>query len=200
VDDKLQEIARRFERLTADLSNPEVITDRVRFQQVAKERSQLEPLVEAFLRRQAVAVLASPYMPGGATANVPPGRLLASVCANWLLTLCIGRRLHTLTGMVRAYDRVQFRKLLRRAPQGEFNSWAVAELLSEGLAVEEIPATLAWPPERREAAGRLSFGSLVRRAVGVVQSMRALAIARRLNALGRTGTLDLGQAVRRPFS
>jgi len=48
VDDKLQEIARRFERLTADLSNPEVITDRVRFQQVAKERSQLEPLVDAY--------------------------------------------------------------------------------------------------------------------------------------------------------
>ncbi len=48
MDDKLQEIARRFERLTADLSNPEVITDRTRFQQVAKERSQLEPLVDAF--------------------------------------------------------------------------------------------------------------------------------------------------------
>ena len=48
MDDKLQEIARRFERLTADLSNPEVITDRVRFQQVAKERSQLEPLVDAY--------------------------------------------------------------------------------------------------------------------------------------------------------
>jgi peptide chain release factor 1 len=48
VEDKLQEIERRFERLTADLSNPEVITDRVKFQAVAKERSQLEPLVEAF--------------------------------------------------------------------------------------------------------------------------------------------------------
>ena len=48
MDDKLQEIARRFERLTADLSNPEVITDRTRFQQVAKERSQLEPLVDAY--------------------------------------------------------------------------------------------------------------------------------------------------------
>ena len=46
--DKLQEIERRFERLTSDLSNPEVISDRVKFQAVAKERSQLEPLVEAF--------------------------------------------------------------------------------------------------------------------------------------------------------
>ena len=48
MEDKLQEIDRRFERLTADLSNPEVISDRVKFQAVAKERSQLEPLVEAF--------------------------------------------------------------------------------------------------------------------------------------------------------
>jgi peptide chain release factor 1 len=48
VDDKLQEIERRFERLTADLGNPEVIGDRAKFSQVAKERSQLEPLVEAF--------------------------------------------------------------------------------------------------------------------------------------------------------
>src|SRR5690242_14420358 len=48
MDDKLQEIEQRFERLTADLGNPEVIGDRTRFSQVAKERSQLEPLVETF--------------------------------------------------------------------------------------------------------------------------------------------------------
>ncbi|HEY6911713.1 MAG TPA: peptide chain release factor 1 [Myxococcales bacterium] len=48
MDEKLQEIEQRFERLTADLGNPEVIADRARFSQVAKERSQLEPLVEAF--------------------------------------------------------------------------------------------------------------------------------------------------------
>jgi len=48
VDDKLQEIEQRFERLTADLGNPEVIGDRTRFSQIARERAQLEPLVEAF--------------------------------------------------------------------------------------------------------------------------------------------------------
>src|SRR5260370_33293813 len=48
MDEKLQEIEQRFERLTADLGNPEVIGDRSRFSQVAKERAQLEPLVEAF--------------------------------------------------------------------------------------------------------------------------------------------------------
>jgi peptide chain release factor 1 len=48
VEEKLQEIEQRFERLTADLGNPEVIGDRGRFSQVAKERSQLEELVETF--------------------------------------------------------------------------------------------------------------------------------------------------------
>jgi peptide chain release factor 1 len=53
MEDKLQEIEQRFERLTADLGNPEVIGDRARFSQVAKERAQLEPLVETFREYQA---------------------------------------------------------------------------------------------------------------------------------------------------
>lgn len=46
--DKLEEIERRFERLTADLSNPEVLADSARLQKTAKERSSLEKLVETF--------------------------------------------------------------------------------------------------------------------------------------------------------
>ena len=48
MDDKLQVIEQKFDRLTADLGDPSVISDRNKFQAVAKERSQLEPLVEAF--------------------------------------------------------------------------------------------------------------------------------------------------------
>jgi peptide chain release factor 1 len=48
VIDKLEEVERRFERLTADLSNPEVLADSARLQKVAKERSGLEKLVETF--------------------------------------------------------------------------------------------------------------------------------------------------------
>ncbi len=46
--DKLQEVERRFERLTADLSNPDVISDSAKLQKVSKERAGLEKLVEAF--------------------------------------------------------------------------------------------------------------------------------------------------------
>ncbi len=46
--DKLEEVERRFDRLTADLSNPEVLGDSLRLQKVAKERSGLEKLVETY--------------------------------------------------------------------------------------------------------------------------------------------------------
>lgn len=48
--DKLEEIEHKFERLTHDLADPEIAASAQRYQKVAKERSQLEPLVEAWRR------------------------------------------------------------------------------------------------------------------------------------------------------
>jgi peptide chain release factor 1 len=46
--EKLQDVERRFDRLTAELSNPETLADSTRFRKVAKERAALEKLVETF--------------------------------------------------------------------------------------------------------------------------------------------------------
>ncbi|OJT16549.1 peptide chain release factor 1 [Archangium sp. Cb G35] len=46
--DKLEEVERKFERLTADLSNPDIISDTAKLQRVSKERAGLEKLVESF--------------------------------------------------------------------------------------------------------------------------------------------------------
>jgi len=46
--DKLEEVERRFERLTADLSNPDVLADSTKLQKVSKERAGLEKLAETF--------------------------------------------------------------------------------------------------------------------------------------------------------
>jgi peptide chain release factor 1 len=46
--DKLEEVERRFERLTADLSNPETLGDSAKLQKVSKERAGLEKLVDTF--------------------------------------------------------------------------------------------------------------------------------------------------------
>jgi peptide chain release factor 1 len=46
--DKLEQVERRYERLTADLGNPEIIGDSATLQKVMRERSSIEKLVEAF--------------------------------------------------------------------------------------------------------------------------------------------------------
>ncbi len=46
--DKLEEVEQRFERLTAELSRPDILADSAKLQKVAKERSSLEKLVETF--------------------------------------------------------------------------------------------------------------------------------------------------------
>jgi len=48
MNDKLQEIERRYERLTTELSNPEVLGSPEKFQKVARERASLEQVVVAY--------------------------------------------------------------------------------------------------------------------------------------------------------
>jgi peptide chain release factor 1 len=45
---KLTQVETHFERLTLDLSDPAVITDQKRFQQIARERKGLEPLIDSW--------------------------------------------------------------------------------------------------------------------------------------------------------
>ncbi len=52
---KLEEVERRFERLTADLGSPDVLADSAKLQKVARERASLEKLVEAFRTYKAVS-------------------------------------------------------------------------------------------------------------------------------------------------
>ncbi len=46
--EKLAELDRRYEALTAQLADPAVLADHDRWQAVAKERSRLEPIIEAY--------------------------------------------------------------------------------------------------------------------------------------------------------
>jgi peptide chain release factor 1 len=48
MNEKLEDVEQRFERLTADLSNPAVIADAGRLQKLSRERASLEKLVETF--------------------------------------------------------------------------------------------------------------------------------------------------------
>jgi len=151
--------------------------------------STIEPLVEQLYRTGAACIMASPYMPGGRVSNVPFVRLVASRLGNWLLSRCLHGRLATFTGMVRGYDARVLRELLEADPDGEFNSWAVAEMLRQGHGVREIPAHLAWPKHRRKAAARISYPKLWARTLEVLRTARQLSrIPPPLAGLASTGS------------
>ena len=48
MNEKLDDVEQRFERLTADLSNPAVIADSTRLRTLSRERSSIEKIVEAY--------------------------------------------------------------------------------------------------------------------------------------------------------
>jgi peptide chain release factor 1 len=48
LEDKLEAVEKRFEEVTAELGKPEVVSDPAQMRRLAKLRSELEPLVEAY--------------------------------------------------------------------------------------------------------------------------------------------------------
>ena len=75
----------------------------------------IERLLEAIRKTKAKIVIASPYAKGGRISNVPFLRRIMSIWANRFLSLTAKDRLTTLTGMVRAYDRVFLNSLNLKA-------------------------------------------------------------------------------------
>ncbi|MFZ0030527.1 MAG: glycosyltransferase family 2 protein, partial [Candidatus Cybelea sp.] len=130
-------------------------------------------LIELLDRQHADIALASPYASGGSVQNVPLARRVLSREANRLLSLATCGRYATLTCMVRAY-RVE---ALRRLEFVSDGMDSVAEMLLCGLRkqmrVVELPTTLCWSEERREAGGRFRpFGVLPRIAATCLMACR----------------------------
>jgi glycosyltransferase involved in cell wall biosynthesis len=104
----------------------------------------VERLLEAIVTTHARIVIASPYMPGGRSTGVPWLRNVASRVANRILSLAASGRIHTLTGMVRAYDRRFVSALNLKAMGGEVNTEIIYKAQLLRARIEEIPAHLDW--------------------------------------------------------
>jgi len=137
----------------------------------------VEPLVDTLVETGAAVVIASPYMSGGRVGNVPADRLVASRVANWLLARCVGGRIKTFTGMVRAYQTATLLDIMGQKTHGEFNAWVIAELLRRRARIVEIPAALVWPLTRTQAPSRMSLVKLWMRFQLVVTTALTLASA-----------------------
>lgn len=101
-------------------------------------------LVRALESNSAKIALASPYMPGGSTLGVPQRIERRSRAANKFLARASGVPLHTLTGMVRAYDGPFVRQLALKSTGDVINVEALYKTQVLRGRVVEVPAVLDW--------------------------------------------------------
>lgn len=96
------------------------------------------------------AIVASPYMKGGRTRNIPRNRAILSKWGNKILALAVGNSLHTLSGMTRIYDSRAIKEIALYSNDKEIHLEILSKLISLGYRVSEIPATLAWPKKKEQ--------------------------------------------------
>jgi dolichol-phosphate mannosyltransferase len=87
-------------------------------------------------------ILASAYMPGGATEGVPRDRLLISKVGNRILRLSIAEDIHTVTCIVRCYRRAVIESLDLESDDKEIHLEILSKAIAMGFRIKEIPAVL----------------------------------------------------------
>jgi glycosyltransferase involved in cell wall biosynthesis len=136
-------------------------------------------MLQKIRETRAKLVLASPYVEGGAIANVPWLRRVFSVGANWFLALfardrfrqLVARgRLSTLTGMVRCYDGRFLRGLNLRSMSMEINPEAIYKAMLLRAKIEEIPARLDWRLQTSGGVKRKSSMKVLQHMLSVLLS------------------------------
>jgi glycosyltransferase involved in cell wall biosynthesis len=116
----------------------------------------IESLLYAIGETKADVVIASPYMKGGKTSNVPLKRLLLSKCANRFLSFLAPGKLSTLTGMVRAYDRAFLSRLNLKAMDVDIMPEIIYKAMILRARILEIPAHLNWGWDKADGKQRKS--------------------------------------------
>jgi glycosyltransferase involved in cell wall biosynthesis len=123
----------------------------------------LKQLLDTAAEENADLVVASAYMKGGKVKDVPWLRAFLSREANRFLSLATGGKYATLTCMVRAYRREFLLEKLSFDIDGmDVNADLMFQTLRAGGRVVEIPATLQWPAQRKQNAGRASLRSIAK--------------------------------------
>ena len=116
----------------------------------------IEKLLNKIITSQAQIVIASPYMRGGEVSNVPWRRRFLSKWANKFLSLSYKGNIHTITGMVRAYERRFIKSLNLKATDMECNAEILYKAQLLRAKVLEIPAHLDWGVFKNTGKRRVS--------------------------------------------
>jgi glycosyltransferase involved in cell wall biosynthesis len=104
----------------------------------------IERLLTKIRETRAKIVIASPYMKGGKTSDIPWLRKMFSVWANRFLAFFAHAHISTITGMVRAYDGKFLKKLNLKAMDVEIHPEIIYKAMILRARIEEIPAHLDW--------------------------------------------------------
>ena len=121
----------------------------------------IEALMDTALNTDADIVVASPYMKGGKNTAVPTARLLLSRTVNWLMKLSSPVKLHTFTGMVRAYKADFLRNLNLKSTTYSINPEIINKAALLRGRIIEIPAHLDWSFQEK-AVGRTSSVRIIK--------------------------------------
>ena len=87
-------------------------------------------------------VLGSPYMVGGRAKNIPFHRIFLSKMGNRVLRFALSSKLHTFTGILRAYRKNVINSMLLESDGKELYLEIVSKAIALGYNIKEIPATL----------------------------------------------------------
>ncbi len=99
-------------------------------------------------------VLASPYMPGGGTENVPFLRLWISKLGNKILRLMMPNHIYTSTGIFRAYRKRVLDSIELESDGKEIHLEILSKALALGYRAKEVPAILTG---RRKGKSKFKF-------------------------------------------
>lgn len=117
----------------------------------------IEQLLKTIHDTKAQVIVASPYMKGGKVSNVPTLRKVLSKWANKFLSFFNPHiDLHTITGMVRAYDGKFLRSMDLKAMGVEINAEIVYKTQLLRGRIIEVPAHLDWGIQKAAQTGRIS--------------------------------------------
>jgi glycosyltransferase involved in cell wall biosynthesis len=110
-------------------------------------------LIDALTAKEHMHIaVASPYMVGGGTENVPFFRLLVSRLGNKILSFFFPQKISTSTGIFRAYRASAIRSLELESNGKEIHLEILSKAFAVGFGVIEIPAIL-----RGRKVGRSKF-------------------------------------------
>jgi glycosyltransferase involved in cell wall biosynthesis len=111
-------------------------------------------LLDAMETEQVTIAVASPYMKGGKTTDIPWNRAVMSKQVNRVLAAGSQYDVHTVTGMVRAYDGSFIRCLSLKSMGPEINTEILYKAQIMRARVVEIPAHLDWSDQAERMAHR----------------------------------------------